>query len=80
MSMYIADTGGSFFCSSFVFRCVARMPMTPGTLPMRTRVPSSTFASMPPDVPNFRKPSSVTEVTIRPTSSICAASISVRPV
>ena len=54
--------------------------MTPGTLPMRTRVPSSTFASMPPDVPNFRKPSSVTEVTIRPTSSICAASISVRPV
>jgi len=78
MSRYRASVLGTFFMSSRLSRWMAFIPMTPGTRPgpSSTGLPRATRRSTPPTKSNFKKPSSVARVTMTPTSSMWAHSIS----
>ena len=72
---------GTFLPSSRLTRWMAFRPMTPGIFsgPSTTGLPMATRRSTPPTKSNLQKPSSVTRVTIKPTSSMWAHSSSFAP-
>ena len=76
-SMRNSSTLSAFFRSSAVVRWIGLAPITAGVCsrPTMTALPTSCRGSIPPTVSKLNKPSPSSLVSIKPTSSMCAAII-----